>query len=241
MFWTKDEIEVIRKVYPEKGLKETKKILENRTENAILLKASELGIKLRKNFSRKIWTSDEVEKLKKHYPVEPKKKLLELFPDRNYNQIRQKARKLKIKRRVGLSFKGFKNLDLTEIQKAYLAGLFDGEGHLTLHRQKSGKYNYYTPELGISNTSMELMKYLINTLKKGGIPLKLYLQKKGKNKPVGIAHVTTHQDAYCFLLVVLPYLIVKKNKAKLIIEFIEKKANKEDTSQCLKELGYQVI
>lgn len=41
--WTKEEVSVLRKNYPEGGLKVCKKLLGNRTDNAIHLKVNKLA------------------------------------------------------------------------------------------------------------------------------------------------------------------------------------------------------
>ena len=44
------------------------------------------------------WTKDEIKRLKKDYPRKSLKELMKLFPNRCYDGIRTKARRLKLKK-----------------------------------------------------------------------------------------------------------------------------------------------
>tara|TARA_Y100000034_G_C6875297_1_gene400209 strand:- start:211 stop:930 length:720 start_codon:yes stop_codon:yes gene_type:complete len=237
MEWSKKEIQILKNIFPKKGIKDTKEVLKNRSKNAILLKASNLGIRRRSNYIRKTWTKSEVSNLKKYYPTSPRKELYHMLPDRNYSQIKQKANKLKIKRKVALSFKGFKKLKISNTDKAYIAGLLDGEGHISLHKYKKKNCTYYGPEIGISNTDKNVMEYLFKKLKEGGVKINSHTQKRGKNKPVITARINSHTDAHCLLKYLMPYLKIKHERAQEIIKFIEKKSKKENTKECLKRLN----
>lgn len=52
-------------------------------------------------------------------------------------------------------------------QLCYFAGIFDGEGHLSIEKQsingKTRKKDYYTLRIVIANTNLELIQWLIQT------------------------------------------------------------------------------
>jgi hypothetical protein len=110
---------------------------------------------------------------------------------------------------------------------SYLAGLFDGEGTFSIYQNHG---NYYTTKLGeerqynftnqrveITNTNIELMEWLIKNF--GGV---YYHHRRAKE---------IHKIAYSWrpkgkknteelILGILPYLVIKRKQAKLILEYI---------------------
>jgi hypothetical protein len=100
---------------------------------------------------------------------------------------------------------------LDELEKAYLAGIVDGEGTVTLMRHR--KNQTPTPNVSVANNNRELLEW-IKSKAQGMI-----LSKK-KRKP-------HHNDSYTwcvrqdrairFLESIRKYLIIKKPQADLII------------------------
>lgn len=100
----------------------------------------------------------------------------------------------------------------------YAAGIFDGEGHLSIEKQSSNgiqrKKDYYTLRLIISNTSLQLINWLL-----------IYTNgsKQVCKKKVGHKQcykvVLFGDNLFNFLLQVYPYLIVKKPIADIAFEF----------------------
>lgn len=114
---------------------------------------------------------------------------------------------------------GYKNLgalryrrfiDLSISDKAYIAGIIDGEGHIEPKFQR----------IQVSNTDKNMLNWLKKKL--GGTICK----KKGngkKHKPAWIWTLTTNSTRG-LLLAIMPYLIVKKKDAQnLIKEWIRRK------------------
>lgn len=115
----------------------------------------------------------------------------------------------------------------------YLAGLLDGEGHITISRCKVVKRRVrvdgslyerpdtiqYQMNLGITNTDMRLMDWLQGRL--GG---KVYQLKRCHKNPKWKHsckwQYTKHSDGEKLLLAVLPYLVLKKEQAKVMLEFL---------------------
>ena len=103
---------------------------------------------------------------------------------------------------------------------SYLAGLLDGEGHISLlknrpHRQAEGFV--LTLEIGITNRSLPLMKWLIQ--KFGGV----YYHRSSDNpnwadrydwSPKG------RKNREELLLGILPYLLIKREQALVALEFL---------------------
>lgn len=105
---------------------------------------------------------------------------------------------------------------MTETEKAYIAGIIDGEGSIML--QRIHKNEYPSPCVSIASTSLELLDYLKKTIKKGMI-----ISKKNYNPEVHkdcYSYVLRRNDAINLIKEIYPYLVIdsKKKRAKLIIE-----------------------
>lgn len=94
MKWLPEEIEVLKKLYGKKPVREIAKILRH-SMNSIEKKARELGLH-REDY----WTQEEIEILKEHYTYGDKEEILELLPRRTWRAIQNKARQLGLKRRT---------------------------------------------------------------------------------------------------------------------------------------------
>lgn len=101
---------------------------------------------------------------------------------------------------------------MKETDKAYLAGIIDGEGTISINREG----NAYMPVLSVSSNNVDVLHF-IKSLVNGGS-----LCKKRKYKEC-------HNQSYVYKLVydkalklveeVMPYLIIKKEHAKLLMSY----------------------
>lgn len=100
----------------------------------------------------------------------------------------------------------------------YLAGIIDGEGSLIVSRSNRGSYMNYYGRIHVKNTDYRLIKWLLDHF--GGNvhhhpPADLVKHKIAYSWYFsGDAH-----DKETLLLAVMPYLIVKKEQAKILVEF----------------------
>jgi hypothetical protein len=113
--------------------------------------------------------------------------------------------------------------ELTETEKAYLAGLVDGEGCISITKNKPARRslnpNYYVQTF-VVNTDERVIRYCQETTGVGSVTFFPISKKKPKHKD---------QWTWClrsastvdFLKQILPYMIVKKRQAELLIEFYE--------------------
>tara|TARA_Y100000310_G_scaffold144390_1_gene143657 strand:- start:27460 stop:28137 length:678 start_codon:yes stop_codon:yes gene_type:complete len=99
---------------------------------------------------------------------------------------------------------------------AYLAGLFDGEGTVSIRRVIKGE-NSYKLEIYVTNTNTYVLDWIVSEF---GGKVYVYDRKDGIRKPQGKWHAHT-QLAYIILKTIYPYLIIKKAHAKLGIEFVK--------------------
>lgn len=105
---------------------------------------------------------------------------------------------------------------MTEIEKAYIAGIIDGEGSIMLQRFHSNEYP--SPCVSIASTTLELLTWIKETVGYGIIKQKKnYNLEKHKDC---YSYVVKYDNAINLLKEVFPYLIInaKKERAKLILE-----------------------
>ena len=122
---------------------------------------------------------------------------------------------------------------MTSTEAAYVGGIIDGEGCIEfkkrprIRRDRKGipTYNPLIVRMEVPQVYGRLIDYLIKTTKEGTRDMKHY-----PNHP---AHQDQHRwrvgyhGVYRVLKQIYPYLIVKKEKAKLVIDHYDKKFNKK--------------
>jgi hypothetical protein len=108
----------------------------------------------------------------------------------------------------------------------YLAGILDGEGCLTIGAGQKETCTNYNSIVAVQNTSKKLIDWL--QAKFGG---SVYLSKKEteKTKAAYMWRILKKKDIEILLLAVLPYLVVKREQAKILLEFVRlpREANNE--------------
>lgn len=105
----------------------------------------------------------------------------------------------------------------------YLAGIIDGEGSICIDIQTKSKEfkrkcDYYAVRLLIVNTNIKLMDWLLTNFKGNVLKRKLIKNHKQCYKWEIFSH-----NAVNILKECLPYMIVKDELAKNLIEFMETK------------------
>lgn len=88
----------------------------------------------------------------------------------------------------------------------YIAGLFDGEGHLRWRlRTNSASFNIY-------NTNVEVITWLHTTL--GG---QVRWATRGQHKSLGTWRIHRNRDIAPLLDAIMPYLIIKRGVAQMVV------------------------
>ena len=99
----------------------------------------------------------------------------------------------------------------------WLAGIVDGEGSITLPRGKTRSgYIYYSIRVSIPNTDARIMSKIQElTLHRLG---KVYPHKRpSRSRPI-YCWITSARRALCFLYLIIPFLVAKKEQAELAVE-----------------------
>ena len=106
-----------------------------------------------------------------------------------------------------------------EILHAYLAGLIDGEGTITITKEKANS-KFKMPVVSVASTTIELLNAFVNNY--GGVISNKKLYKE-HHKP-SFSWRLTNQKALILLNDVLPYMLepVKIYRAKLLISSYNK-------------------
>ena len=130
--WTNEEIEILKKYYPNDGIYKCMEMLPHLTKSQIKTKVNNSKDISSNNFEK--WTKDEVDKLIQLWPKATKNELLNAFPNRTYQKIQLKAHVLKLKceiernRKSNLDFLKLENLNP---QSAYWWGFIMADGHIS--------------------------------------------------------------------------------------------------------------
>lgn len=100
----------------------------------------------------------------------------------------------------------------------YVAGIIDGEGCLIISRSNRGNYMNYYGRIHVKNTDTNLMDWLVE--KFGG---NIHVNNPADSVRHSVAYSWYFsgdaRDKEKFLLAIMPYLIVKKRQAKVLLEF----------------------
>ncbi len=108
---------------------------------------------------------------------------------------------------------------------AYLAGLIDGEGYLGFHKRRATE-RIAMVDFAISNTNVELMNWLHENF--GG---KIYWVQRRKplrheNRPIDYTWMLLkNAEIYTVLKSCLCFLVIKKKRVELALQFLESKKN----------------
>jgi hypothetical protein len=156
------------------------------------------------------WLEKEKQILRKFYSALPREELLQLLPGRSWKAVKVKASLLGLKRDPPITLK-----PLSEAQRAYIAGIFDGEGSIATY----GKcQNHYYFEVIVTNTDIKLINWLKETTGLGSVskdkPSKL------SKKPCYRWSVRRKEEVLQLLKQIAPYLICKKEKAEKVLAYL---------------------
>ncbi len=170
------------------------------------------------------WTPEETDILRKNLG-EPMETLLQLLPKRTELGIYEKIKNLGTSRSMEVFKKRTrKDFNLKRDEWIYLAGIIDGEGTLTIDSKK-GNFN---AKISIVTTNSELANWLREKLK---TPVTVSKNKKHPEYRDKYEFFIHGYKTKPFLKKILPFLIVKKRNAKLLIEFINIRLSRSKHSE----------
>lgn len=111
---------------------------------------------------------------------------------------------------------------LTLLHPAYIAGIVDGEGCLTLVTSRGGGGGYSTirPVLAIANTNRDLLEAVRNTLDAGAVNIMRGGRIAGVHRMGWQYQATGRATLHRILTMIRPYLVLKAAQADVILQFI---------------------
>lgn len=121
-------------------------------------------------------------------------------------------------------------MPLTEVEKAYLAGIIDGEGCIGIGRRRGAtkggsKPLYITPTLQVKNTRKELLEWLVERY--GGGIYESIDKRNDRRKPIW-GWVVAGQRALRAIKDARPYLLLKTEQADLLLALKRFSTTKRD-------------
>lgn len=120
------------------------------------------------------------------------------------------------------------NPQVTATEIAWLAGIWDGEGTISVRYAKKSEtqvYNTFSPRVSVVNTNPAIIRRVCETLDKLG--LGHYVSEKGRGAFEGstrqcwIVQVERLATAARLLMYLEPYLVGKVEQAKLLRRFLD--------------------
>ena len=110
---------------------------------------------------------------------------------------------------------------MKEWQKAYLAGFLDADGTICLQKgcRAKGNYQYY-PRVCVYNTHKPTVQIIQSWYTQSKLDLELQSPSKGMRKKLYRLYIKG-KDLKKVLHDTIPYLLMKKESAKICLEFLE--------------------
>lgn len=171
------------------------------------------------------WTPSEEKILAELYPRHPREGICKKIPNHTWAAIQVRAEKRLNLRRVAYYryiHKVAIPLSCSEAELAYIAGLFDGEGSCSFSGGLTRTFRLKKtpiPAISISNTHLGALEFVKNRTGTGHLnPNKHQLPNR---KQVYAWYLHSYEPVYYFLKAIMPYLIIKRDKAELMVRFCE--------------------
>ena len=106
------------------------------------------------------------------------------------------------------------HLQLTEIEKAYLAGFIDGEGSIGIQQDSHARYGRIC--LRISNTNEMIIRYIRDLIGFGAV---VFIKRQKDKWQDAYSYQVASYQCKIVLEQLLPYLKVKRELGELALEF----------------------
>ena len=103
----------------------------------------------------------------------------------------------------------------TREELAYFAGIIDGEGCICLRTSKSARKHIFATMIQISNTDLRLLQWVQRRF--GGM-IHPHARHRGNRKP-SFQWAALSDDIASILEAILPYMIVKREQAELMLAY----------------------
>lgn len=167
--------------------------------------------------SRIRWTDKEIEGLKRAYKFYPYRIPEYIKKRHSMGSIYDKVHRLKLSN--GLRHPGIDISHLSDIEKGYIAGFMDGEGSIIFYKDRK----ILNPALQFPNTHKGAVEWLQKKLTTGSLAITVREKNNPKWKTLYQLHIHGAKQVYDILVVIEPYLIIKREKAQEAIRMLKEK------------------
>jgi hypothetical protein len=110
---------------------------------------------------------------------------------------------------------------ISETDKAYLAGLIDGEGCISILSHTQNGRLKHTLNLKISSSDLAVLNYLRDKYEMGYVSCSAKDGANGENCRAVYAWGASSQKARILIEMAMPYMLIKKEQADIAIKFQE--------------------
>src|SRR5579885_581002 len=118
-----------------------------------------------------------------------------------------------------------------DVDLAYLAGVIDGEGTITLERNGTRRLHGqmgFSPKVIVANTNHALLQRVVNVFDALGVNPHIKTQAAGSNNRGRMMYwIVVAGLAKCgrILRPILPHLVAKDGQARIVLDFIERRGD----------------
>jgi hypothetical protein len=125
------------------------------------------------------------------------------------------------------------NPHIREVDLAYLAGIIDGEGTVTLERNGTRRLSGvmgFSPKVIVANSNRALIQRVVDIFVMLGVTPYIKSQEAGKYSRGKVMYwVSTMSLTKCakILRPLLPYLVAKNAQARIVLDFIERRGDSQ--------------
>lgn len=217
--WTEVEVEKLKRLYPISSRPEVEAEFPDRSWRSIRWKANKkLGLKLRYRLDS-CWRDAELQLLRDNYKQMTDKELGNEI-NRTFGAVQNKRRELGLeKMHMGDITKPIRELNLPDVDKAYLAGLTDGDGSIILSfyqysysNHKKGIHSQISCAVSARSANKEYAEEVMQMM--GG---RITEPEEDYYEVI----ISRQADILQLVKALLPYFRLKKKQAEIMIEFIE--------------------
>ena len=113
---------------------------------------------------------------------------------------------------------GFDISNLTTEEAAYLAGLFDGEGTISIRRSKCNTGFSYVGYAEIGMTDERAIRWVAEKLQSH---YKTWVPKNPRHKTYYMVYLTGRSRMIPFLEIILPYMITKRQLGQVVLKLYD--------------------
>lgn len=121
---------------------------------------------------------------------------------------------------------------LQETDKAWLAGIIDGEGCISLFKRST----YFVPSVKVANTNEKLINKCKEILSAANVEYCIRYSDRGERKnakPAWELVMESRPRVVAVLELIYPYLVSKKEQANLVLDWCSQSKRKPEDTQAL--------